>query len=69
MDDYLRRYLAFLGADVAENLLPTVQVVSEAKLREALRGLRDVGADEVLLVPTTLDPDEVERVADLAAGL
>ncbi|HSJ97034.1 MAG TPA: LLM class flavin-dependent oxidoreductase [Myxococcota bacterium] len=69
MDDYLRRYLAFLGADVAEKLLPTVQVVSEAKLRAALRALRDVGADEVLLVPTTLDPDELDRVADLAAGL
>jgi hypothetical protein len=46
-----------------------VQVVSEAKLREALRALRDVGADEAILVPTTLDADDVERVADLAAGL
>jgi alkanesulfonate monooxygenase SsuD/methylene tetrahydromethanopterin reductase-like flavin-dependent oxidoreductase (luciferase family) len=69
MDGYLRRYLGFLGAELAERLLPTVQVTSEAKLREALRGLRDVGADEVILVPTTLDPDEVDRVAELAAGL
>jgi alkanesulfonate monooxygenase SsuD/methylene tetrahydromethanopterin reductase-like flavin-dependent oxidoreductase (luciferase family) len=69
MDDYLRRYLAFLGADVAEKLLPTVQVLSAAKLRETLRAMRDLGTDEVILVPTTLDPDEIDRVADLAAGL
>jgi alkanesulfonate monooxygenase SsuD/methylene tetrahydromethanopterin reductase-like flavin-dependent oxidoreductase (luciferase family) len=69
MDAYLRRYLGFLGADLAEKLLPTVQVTSAAKLRETLRALRDVGADETILVPTTLDPDAVERVADLAAAL
>jgi alkanesulfonate monooxygenase SsuD/methylene tetrahydromethanopterin reductase-like flavin-dependent oxidoreductase (luciferase family) len=69
MDRYLRRYLGFLGSDLAERLLPTVQVRSEAKLRGTLRALRDIGADEVILVPTTLDPDEVERVADLAAGI
>jgi alkanesulfonate monooxygenase SsuD/methylene tetrahydromethanopterin reductase-like flavin-dependent oxidoreductase (luciferase family) len=65
MDEYLRRYLNFLGAELAEKLLPTVQVTSEAKLRDTLRALRDIGADEVVLVPTTLDPDEVHRVADL----
>lgn len=69
MDDYLRRYLAFLGADLAEKLLPTVQVLSAETLRETLRALRDLGTDEVILVPTTLDPDDVDRVADLAAGL
>lgn len=64
-DAYLRRYLGFLGADVAEKLLPTVTVTSAQALRDALAGLRDLGTDEVILVPTTLDPDEIDRVADL----
>jgi hypothetical protein len=69
MDEYLRRYLNFLGPELTEKLLPTVQVTSEVRLRDTLRALRDVGADEATLVPTTLDPDEAERVADVFAGL
>jgi hypothetical protein len=30
-----------------------------------VRELSDLGCDELVLVPTTLDPDEVDRVADL----
>jgi alkanesulfonate monooxygenase SsuD/methylene tetrahydromethanopterin reductase-like flavin-dependent oxidoreductase (luciferase family) len=65
LDGYLHRYLAFLGADVARRLAQTVQVDSSAKLREVIRMLRGIGTDELILVPTTLDPDEVSRVADL----
>ena len=69
-DQYLRRYLDFLGPALAERLLPTVRVTSPERLRDArLHALRDLGTDEAILVPTTLDPDEVDRVADLAAGL
>ena len=69
LDDYLRRYLAFMGEAVAENLLPLVTITSATQLRDALRALRDLGADEVIPVPTTSDPDEVDRVADIVAGL
>lgn len=65
MDTYLRRYLNFLGAGVAEKLLPTVTCTSPGALRDALAGLRDLGTDEAILVPTTLDPDEIDRLADL----
>jgi len=65
MDTYLRRYLNFLGEGVAEKLLSSVTSTSARSLRDALAALRDLGTDEVILVPTTLDPDEVERVADL----
>ena len=64
-DEYLRRYLNFLGAEVTEKLLPTVTTTSAQALRDALAGLRDLGTDEVILVPMTLDPDEIDRVADL----
>ena len=65
LDAYLHRYLAFLGEGVAEALAPTVQTASAAALRDAARMLADMGADELILVPTTSDPDEVHRVADI----
>ena len=58
-----------MGEAVAENLLPLVTITSATQLRDALRALRDLGADEVIPVPTTSDPDEVDRVADIVAGL
>jgi alkanesulfonate monooxygenase SsuD/methylene tetrahydromethanopterin reductase-like flavin-dependent oxidoreductase (luciferase family) len=67
LDEYLHRYLAFLGAEVARNLARTVKVDSSAKLREVMRMLGDIGTDELILVPTTSDPDEVSRVSDLIA--
>lgn len=65
MDTYLGRYLNFLGAGVAEQLAPTVKTTSPQALRAVLQSLAEVGTDELLLVPTTLDADEVDRVADL----
>jgi hypothetical protein len=68
MDVYLRRYLNFMGESVAVQLAPTVKTTSAAALRQVLRELEDIGTDELLLVPTTLDPEEVDRVADLIRG-
>lgn len=65
LDDYLGRYLAFMGAEAARAISPTVRATSAGAVRDALRMLADLGADEVLLVPTTADADEVHRVADL----
>lgn len=65
LDAYLKRYLAFMGPEVARKLAPTVSVTSGPALRDAARMVADLGADELVLVPTTLDPDEVDRVADL----
>jgi alkanesulfonate monooxygenase SsuD/methylene tetrahydromethanopterin reductase-like flavin-dependent oxidoreductase (luciferase family) len=67
LDEYLHRYLNFMGADAARALAPTVRTTSAAGLREALKMLADLGTDEVFLVPTTSDPDEVHRVADIVA--
>ncbi len=65
LDGYLRRYLDFMGPGIAEKLAPTVRVTSARALVDAARALAELGADELLLVPTTRDPDEVDRVADL----
>lgn len=64
MDAYLARYLNFLG-EAGRALAPLVETTDAAALRAAVRRARDAGADELLLVPTTADPDEVARVADL----
>jgi alkanesulfonate monooxygenase SsuD/methylene tetrahydromethanopterin reductase-like flavin-dependent oxidoreductase (luciferase family) len=65
LDTYLERYLGFLGADAARALAATVRTTSPAALRDAARQLADLGTDELILVPTTSDPDEVHRVADI----
>jgi len=64
MTSYLRRYLNFMGAG-ADGVIAAVRTTSAPALRDALARAADAGADEVLLVPTSLDVDEVARVADL----
>jgi hypothetical protein len=61
----IRQYLDFLGPGVAAQVAPTCTVTSAARLREPLREVAGVGGDEVILVPTSADPAEVGRVADL----
>ncbi len=38
-------------------------------LRDRLKAFRDIGADEVLLIPTSINPDEVDRAAEAIAAL
>jgi alkanesulfonate monooxygenase SsuD/methylene tetrahydromethanopterin reductase-like flavin-dependent oxidoreductase (luciferase family) len=64
LDAYVKRYLNFMGPAAAA-IAPTVRCVDGKVLRSAVRELSDLGCDELVLVPTTLDPDEVDRVADL----
>lgn len=65
MDRYLDRYLGFMGPDAARQIAPTCRAVSPRVLKDVIREVADLGADELLLVPTTLDPGEVDRVADV----
>lgn len=64
MATYLRRYLNFMGS-AADGVVDVVRTTSPTALRDALARAEDAGADEVLLVPTTLDTAEIDRVADL----
>jgi alkanesulfonate monooxygenase SsuD/methylene tetrahydromethanopterin reductase-like flavin-dependent oxidoreductase (luciferase family) len=65
MDAYARRYLGFFGDDVAASLATQCTTTSAAALKDVVRRIADAGADELILVPTVADPDEVDRVADL----
>lgn len=62
---YLERYLRFMGEDAGRNLLPHCIATSRDGVKRALQICRDAGAEEVVLSPTTTDPDEVHRLADL----
>jgi alkanesulfonate monooxygenase SsuD/methylene tetrahydromethanopterin reductase-like flavin-dependent oxidoreductase (luciferase family) len=64
LDDYLHRYLAFMGKDVAKALAPTVATDTPQKLADTVKRIEDTGADELSLVPTTWDLNELSRVAD-----
>lgn len=66
MDDYLDRYLNFLG-EGRKYVIPTVRTTNEAELKDAIQRARDAGADELVLAPTSLDPDQIRRVADIIA--
>lgn len=65
IDRYLARYLRFLGPDVPGIVAPTVKTTSETALKELADALENLGTDELLLVPTTSDPEEVDRVANI----
>jgi alkanesulfonate monooxygenase SsuD/methylene tetrahydromethanopterin reductase-like flavin-dependent oxidoreductase (luciferase family) len=65
MDEYLHRYLGFMGPGIPEKLAPTVTTTSDRALVDAARMIKDLGADELILAPTTSDPDEIHRVTDI----
>ncbi len=65
IDSYVGRYLNFMGPGVAEMLAPTITTTSVQAFKDAVRMVEDLGTDELLLVPTTLDPDDIHRVTDI----
>jgi alkanesulfonate monooxygenase SsuD/methylene tetrahydromethanopterin reductase-like flavin-dependent oxidoreductase (luciferase family) len=67
--EYAFRYLQIFGDDTARILAGLVTTTSAATVREKLRALADAGCDEVILVATTGDADELRRVTDLVGDL
>jgi len=61
---HLRRYFNWLPPEIVEQMIPQTGFAGTAlQLRERLDQMEAAGADEVLLIPTTIDPAEVDRVA------
>jgi hypothetical protein len=63
MDEYLARYLDFLGR-AAEHVIPQVPTTTAEALRDAVRRARDAGADEIAR-PRHRGPRRDRRVEDL----
>jgi alkanesulfonate monooxygenase SsuD/methylene tetrahydromethanopterin reductase-like flavin-dependent oxidoreductase (luciferase family) len=65
IERHLRRYLNWIDPREVAAMLPTTGFAgSPAELRAMLGRIGDAGAEEIVLVPTTSDPDEVARAAD-----
>ncbi|GIU88249.1 MAG: hypothetical protein KatS3mg009_2764 [Acidimicrobiia bacterium] len=66
--EYAHRYLAVFGDEVASAMARACRASSTRAVRDALSACEDAGADEVVLVATTADLDDLHRAADLVAG-
>jgi hypothetical protein len=65
---HLRGYLNWLDPREVEAMLPQTGFAGSApELRAFLRAIAGLGADEALLIPTSADPDEIARAADVVA--
>ena len=70
VDRHLRRYLNWIPGDYVEAMLPsTGWAGTEDELVALLRRLEAIGTDEVHLIPTSSDPRQLHRAADVVAGL
>ncbi|WP_380872677.1 luciferase [Sphingomonas sp. DBB INV C78] len=66
VQSHLRHYFNWIEPATLEAMLPVTGFAgSTAELRDVLRQIADLGADEVQLIPTSGDVEEVARVADL----
>lgn len=61
---YVSDYMRILGEPVADYMADAANVTTPEALREAVQVCADAGYDELFLVPTTDDPDELTRTRD-----
>ena len=61
---YAYEYLKIFGEDAGQYGAQSVACYTPDALRRALENIAAAGADELFLVPTTTDPDELTRTRD-----
>ncbi|MBW0012231.1 LLM class flavin-dependent oxidoreductase [Mycobacterium sp.] len=67
---HLRRYLNWIPAEYVDAMAPmTGWAGDEDELLEVLRRFQAIGTDEVQLIPTSTDLDQLRRAADVARQL
>ncbi|HEU4361529.1 MAG TPA: LLM class flavin-dependent oxidoreductase [Mycobacterium sp.] len=65
---HLRRYLNWIPAEYVEAMAPTTGWAgTEDELVEMLRRFEAIGTDEIYLIPTSSDLDQLNRAADVVA--
>ncbi len=64
---YLREYYRFTGG--FEERIVAGCLTTPAAVKDLVRGYEDEGCDELLLLPTVATLDQLERLADVLAGL
>jgi len=67
---HLRRYMNWIPAEYVDAMAPmTGWAGSEDELLAVLRKFEGIGADEVQLIPTSSDLDQLRRAADVVERL
>ena len=67
---HLRRYMNWIPAEYVDAMAPTTGFAgSEDDLVAVLRDLEAIGADEIQLIPTSSDLEQVERAGDLVESM
>ncbi|MFK7976101.1 MAG: LLM class flavin-dependent oxidoreductase [Halioglobus sp.] len=67
---HLNRYLNWLDQDSRNAMIEVAGFRgSPVALKERLKAIADTGVDELLLIPTSIDPEEVDRVAEIVASM
>jgi alkanesulfonate monooxygenase SsuD/methylene tetrahydromethanopterin reductase-like flavin-dependent oxidoreductase (luciferase family) len=67
---HLRRYMNWIPAEYVDAMAPmTGWAGSEDELVAVLRKFEEIGTDEVQLIPTSSDLDQLRRAADVAGRL
>jgi alkanesulfonate monooxygenase SsuD/methylene tetrahydromethanopterin reductase-like flavin-dependent oxidoreductase (luciferase family) len=67
---HLRRYMNWIPAEYIDAMAPTTGWAgTEDELRATLKRFADIGTDEVQLIPTSSDIDQLRRAADVASQL
>lgn len=66
--EHLLRYMNWIPAEYVEAMAPTTGWAgSEDELLGLLRSFQAIGADEIHLIPTSSDPDQLRRAAEVVA--
>jgi len=67
---HLRRYMNWIPAEYVDAMAPTTGWAgSEEELAAVLRKFKDIGTDEVQLITTSSDLDQLRRAADVVGRL
>lgn len=66
---FARDYTRAQGSAAAERAAASMQAYDEARLRAAVTTFEDAGFDELLLIPSSTGIEQLERCAELVAGL
>ncbi len=61
---YAFEYLSIFGDDVAQAMAGLTRLKDPGAIRDAVAALADVGCDEFVLVPTTADVSEIDRLLE-----
>ncbi|MGO9353627.1 MAG: LLM class flavin-dependent oxidoreductase [Mycobacterium sp.] len=69
MHRHLRRYMNWIPAEYVDAMAPTTGWAgSEDELVAVLRKFEEIGTDEIQLIPTSSDLDQLRRAADVVDG-